>query len=367
MNTPRGLAGWLALLEQRHPQAIELGLERCGAVWRRLDAPRPAPRVFTVAGTNGKGSVVACLDQLLRTLGHRAGTYTSPHLLRFNERVTVEGVSPGDDAWIHAFERVEAARGDTSLTYFEFTTLAALLLLADAGLDAAVLEVGLGGRLDAVNLVDADCAVITPIGLDHQEFLGNDRETIAREKAGILRPRAHAVIGDRDPPASLRAEVERIGATSLWLGRDFDAVPAGGRWVYRAGPLQLDLPAPALPGIHQLDNTAVAITALLSVFASAATQQERIGQALRAARLPGRLQRFGRDPVVWVDVGHNPHAALAVAAALPVTGGPLHCVLAMLRDKDPAGVAQVLDARVSAWHCAPLEGPRGQSAADLAA
>lgn len=365
MSTPRGLADWLALLEQRHPRAIELGLERCGAVWRRLGTPRPAPRVFTVAGTNGKGSAVAYLDRMLRALGQRAGTYTSPHLLRFTERVRVQGEMLDDDAWVAAFGRVERAREDVSLTYFEFTTLAALLLLADAGLDAAVLEVGLGGRLDAVNLVDADCALIMPIGLDHQEFLGNDRDAIGREKAGVLRAGRPAVIADRIPPGALRDEVARIGARALWLGQDFDAIALDGGWRYRAGPLRLDLPAPSLTGAHQLDNAAAAICALLSLFPEAAGREEAIGTALRDTRLAGRLQRAGERPAVWVDVGHNPHAARAVRQALPQAPGPLHCVLAMLRDKDPAGVARELDARVDAWHCAPLGGPRGRSVAEL--
>src|SRR5579885_588966 len=273
--TARTLADWLDYQQRIHPRAIELGLDRVREVWQRLGAPRPAPLVVTVGGTNGKGSTVAFLEAMLRAAGRRVGAYTSPHLRRYNERVRVCGAEVGDAALIDAFTRIEAARGAVPLTYFEFGTLAALWIFAQSGLDAAVLEVGLGGRLDAVNLIDADAAIVTTVDLDHQDWLGNDRDSIGREKAGIFRPGRPAVIGTRTPPAGLIAEAERIGARLLRAGRDFHITPMVDAWCWRCGAEALTLPEPMLAAPCQIDNVAAAIAAWHAL-------RERLGWEPRA-------------------------------------------------------------------------------------
>ena len=361
----------MSLLEARHPKAIDLGLERCREVWERLGAPRIAPRTFVVAGTNGKGSTVATICGLLDGLGYRYGSYTTPHLYRYNERVQVGRSAVGDGALLDAFDRVEAARGDTSLTYFEFGTLAAFCILADAQPEFAVLEVGLGGRLDAVNLVDADCAVITPIGLDHQEYLGNDRESIGREKAGIIRRGRPVVCGDEAPPASVREVAAHLDAPLLCYGRDFGVERLAASLRYRFGERVLDLPLPTLPGSHQPANLATGLTAVLTLVPEAAADIEGLRRGLRSVRLPGRFQKMREQPSLWIDVGHNPLAADAVAASLRElrSEGAIRrcrCVLATLADKDAAGVAGALAGVVTDWYCAPTAGSRGQTAQALA-
>jgi len=261
------LASWLELLEQRHPKEIDLGLERCGAVFERLGSPKPAKTVFTVAGTNGKGSTVAYLAAISGALGQRYGTYTSPHIFKFNERVSIMGAAVSDDCLTSAFERVEIARADISLTYFEFTTLAAFLILQQAELDCAVLEVGLGGRLDTVNLIDTDCAVITPIGLDHQDFLGPDLSSIAIEKAGIIRSETTVVCTESNPPAEITEISENLNAPLFRRGRDFDLKPDAGSQgkllQFSMQGQELKLPIPSMAGQHQQDNLAVALAAML--------------------------------------------------------------------------------------------------------
>lgn len=371
VTNPETLDDWLQLLERRHPRAIDLGLERCRVVWEAMGSPRPAPRVFVVAGTNGKGSTVATLCSLLGALGYRHGCYTTPHIERYNERIQVDGATVSDSDLLEAFGRVERARGDVSLTYFEFGTLAAFDLLSRAGLDFGVMEIGLGGRLDAVNLLDADCAVITPIGLDHQEFLGPDRESIGREKAGIIRAGRPLVCGDPDPPRSVR-EAAAVAAPVRWLGEDFEAWRAGRQTQFRLGSTHLSLPLPALAGPHQLGNLATALAALLQVLPEAADAAEALASGVRAVRLPGRFERVRERPAVWIDVGHNPHGAQVIATALAeaVDRGEarrIRCVLAMLADKDAEAVSGALAGRVDEWYCAGLAGPRGQDGARLAA
>lgn len=364
---PDSLNQWLARLERRHPRAIDLGLERCGAVYRRLGAPRPAPRVITVAGTNGKGSTVACASAVLRALGQRVGSYTSPHLLRFNERLLIDGVAVDDAALVASFEAVEAARGATSLTYFEFTTLACLRLMAEAELDVAVLEVGLGGRLDTVNLVDANPAVITPIGLDHQQYLGADTETIGAEKAGILRPGQDLVLGQADPPRSVLQRARELGCRCWLPGRDYHFTALADGMAFRLGELDWRLPLPALAGGHQFGNVAAALTAVHLSLPAMAEYPDAVAQAIRSLRLPGRLMQSSRDPRVLLDVGHNPMAAEVVMRHLQASGrSDCLCVLGMLADKDAAGVARALDPAVARWHCAGLPGARGQSGPELA-
>jgi len=368
---PTNLPAWLALLERLHPKTIDLGLDRCREVWQRMGRPVPAPRLCVVAGTNGKGSTVATLCSLLAAFGQRCGSYTSPHLYRYNERVLIAGEEASDQALVDSFRQVEAARGSTSLTYFEFGTLAAFQLMADAGLDHAVLEIGLGGRLDAVNLLDADVAVITPIGLDHQEYLGPDRESIGREKAGIVRPGRPLVCGEPEPPASVIATAERLAAPLQRLDVEFRAQAVAEGLLYTDGLRELTLPAPALPGPHQFGNLATSLATLFQLLPAAASEPELLARGIRNVRVPGRLQRLPGNPPLWIDVGHNPLAARAVAAALAeacaregLSG--LRCVLGMLRDKDAAGVAAELGVVVSHWYCASLGGERGQSAAGLA-
>jgi dihydrofolate synthase/folylpolyglutamate synthase len=368
---PSSLEDWLVLLEKRHPVSIDLGLERCGEVWRRMGSPYPGKRVFVVAGTNGKGSTVATLCAFLGGLGHTHGSYTSPHVYRYNERVQVNGRPVSDAQMVEAFHRVERARGDVGLSYFEFGTLAAFDLLAQGRLDFAVMEVGLGGRLDAVNLLDSDCAVITPIGLDHQEYLGPDRDSIAREKAGIMRAGRPVVCGDPDPPAALIDAARRTRATLKRIGADFRVEHHEHSVLFRAGAVELVLPEPALPGPHQVDNLATALAALLELLPQAAGRGEALAEAVRSVRVTGRLERVSTRPAVWIDVGHNPLAARAVASALrhilPRDGiETVRCVLGMLVDKDAAGVAHELAEVVGSWYCAGVPGPRGQGGRALA-
>jgi len=370
--SPQSLNDWLELLEVRHPTAIDLGLERCRAVWQRMGSPRPARAIYVVAGTNGKGSTVATICGLLDGLGHRYGSYTTPHLYRYNERVQVQGRPVSDEALLRAFERVEAARRGTSLTYFEFGTLAAFQVLAEASLDYAVMEIGLGGRLDAVNLLDADVAVITPIGLDHQEYLGSDLDSIGREKAGVIRPRQRVICGDPEPPASVLAVASEKGARLFRIGLDFSAVMTGDAVRYTAGSLELEVPLPALPGPHQVNNMATGLAAVLALIPEAANDSAALARGLRSVRLPGRLERIAERPALWLDVGHNPLGAQAVAAALgaiKVAEGieTCRCVIGMLADKDVAAAVAELQPVVTHWYCASLPGSRGQSGDQLAA
>ncbi len=366
MNT---LPEWLAYIERQHPQDIAMGLERVRAVAARMRLTKPAKHVITVGGTNGKGSTVAFVEAIARAAGWRVGSYTSPHLLRYNERVRIDGEEASDAELVTAFAAVEAARGDTALTYFEYGTLAALWLFQQAKLDLAVLEVGLGGRLDAVNLVDADVAVITTVDIDHTDWLGTDREAIGAEKAGIARPWKPLVLGEIDPPSSVLRRAYAIGANALRAGSDFFHEPIDAdRWRWRDVGTELQLPLPQLRAPVQRANAATAIAALRALRRS--LPRNAYAEGIGAAHLRGRLQPCVRDGVeVLVDVGHNPQAARELAAALqaqPVAGRTC-AVFAALADKDAAGVVDALAAQVDAWHLAGLAGNRGQSAAQLRA
>jgi dihydrofolate synthase/folylpolyglutamate synthase len=360
----RTLADWLAWQERLHPAEIELGLERVRTVLERMDLLRPCQRVFTVGGTNGKGSCVATLEALSLATGRCTGAYTSPHLLRYNERVRVDGIEADDAALVSAFEAVDAARGEISLTYFEFGTAAALEIFRRRGVHTAVLEVGLGGRLDAVNAVEPDAAVVTSVGLDHMEWLGPDRESIGREKGGIFRPGKPAVIGDRDPPASLLAAA---GTGALRLGVDFDWVDTPAGWCWQDGTRVLPgLPGAALPASALKDNAACAIAAFLALEPAAMTAGTA-GRALGSIRLAGRMQRIPGEVEWWLDVAHNPDAARVLAQALaaaPVRGRTW-CVLGMLADKDAGAVAALLKDSVDGWFLASLPPPRGLAAEAL--
>jgi len=361
------LSEWLCLLETRHPLTIDMGLDRVRAVWQRMGEPQPATRIITVAGTNGKGSTTACIFSALSALGFRCAAYTSPHLFQYNERVQVLGAMVSDQDLVSAFEQIEAVRGDISLSYFEFGTLAAFAIMARYALDYAVLEVGLGGRLDAVNILSADRAVITPIGLDHQDYLGHDRETIGSEKAGIIRAGRAVICGETEPPQSVLKRAGELGSPVYRLGHEFTIATHASGCTWRQGAHVLELPLPVMQGEHQVNNMATAVAAVVAVYPACLEQQPLLAQGLRSVRLPGRLQQHQSCKRVWLDVGHNPHAARAVADALRGLGiRPGVCVLGMLRDKDATAVAEILDSCVQAWYCAGLEGERGRSGAALA-
>lgn len=378
---PRTLHEWLDYIERQHPQSIDMGLERVGRVAQRMELKRPAERVITVAGTNGKGSTVAFIEAIARAAGWKTGAYTSPHLLAYNERVRIDGADASDADLVAAFEAVEAARvagpdeehAGVPLTYFEFGTLAALWLFARGGLDLAIFEVGLGGRLDATNLVDADVAVITTVDLDHQDWLGPDRETIGLEKAGIARPWKPLVLGEDDPPASVLRHAYAIGASAIRAGCDFFFDDLGktadtgdvDSWRWREVGFALDLPRPALAAPAQIRNAATAVAALRAL--PGELPEAAYAAGITAARLPGRLQRFDRDGIEWrVDVAHNPQAARELAHwldATPVDGRTL-AVFAALADKDLLGIVEALGDRIDRWHLAGLlaSGPRGLDA-----
>ncbi|MCC7083142.1 MAG: bifunctional tetrahydrofolate synthase/dihydrofolate synthase [Burkholderiales bacterium] len=363
------LGQWLDRLERLHPRPIDLGLDRVEAVRARLGLALPMP-LFMVGGTNGKGSVCGLLDAMLRSAGYRTGLYTSPHLLRYNERVRIDGVEVPDIALVDAFQRVDQARGDTSLTYFEFGTLAAVLLFVDAELDCVVLEVGLGGRLDAVNVFDADCAVLTNVGLDHVQYLGSTREAIGYEKAGIFRTGRPAICADSDPPSSVIAQAHACGAQLLRIGHDFGYVEGHQQWRYW-GPAgkRAGLPFPALRGTHQLANAAAAMTALDQLHGRLPVPMQAIRSGLVGVSVPGRFQVLPGRPAVILDVAHNAHAALALARTLRSHGrhARTFAVFAMLADKDIGAVIDAVRGEIDSWYVATLHGSRGTEATTLAA
>ena len=367
MNRPTTLALWLAYLATLHPNTIALGLDRVRVVYARLGIAFACP-VITVAGTNGKGSTCALLERMLVAGGYRVGLYTSPHLLRYNERVRIAGVEATDDALCAAFEAVEDARADTALTYFEFGTLAALWLFARSGLDALVLEVGLGGRLDAVNIIDADVAIVTSVAIDHVAYLGETREAIGFEKAGIYRARRAAICADRNPPHSLLEHARVLEAKLLRIGGDYDFTVQAGQWSYRGpGGARHGLPHPALRGAVQLGNAATALTALDVLRNRLPLSMGAVREALVDIALPGRFQVLPGRPVQVFDVAHNPQAAKVLADNLGAMGfhPETWAVFAIMADKDIDGVIAALKARVDRWFVATLPPPRGASAAML--
>lgn len=358
------LGDWLRFIEQQHPRTIALGLDRVAAVLSRMDTRVGAP-VITVGGTNGKGSMCAMLERILREAGYRTGLYTSPHLLRYNERVRIAGAEADDAALCEAFEAVERARGTVPLTYFEFGTLAAFYAFQKQEIDVAVLEVGLGGRLDAVNIVDADCAVLTSVGIDHVDYLGPTREDIGREKAGIFRAGRPAVIAEPDPPRSV---VEAAGV-KLFLGKDFGYQAQGAQWSYW-GPAgrRAGLAHPALRGRIQLRNAAAALCALDSVRERLPVAMQDIRRGLASVELAGRFQVLPGRPQVILDVAHNAEAAATLARNLADSGfaAETFAVCGMLRDKDIGAVVREISPRVTRWHVASLPGPRGAAADEIA-
>jgi len=358
------LAEWLAFIERQHPKAIALGLERVADVWRRMRAAPGCP-VITVGGTNGKGSCCAMLEAMLRAGGYKTGLYTSPHLVRYNERVRIAGVEASDAALCESFDAVEAARGDIALTYFEYGTLAALWLFARAEIEAAVLEVGLGGRLDAVNIVDADCAVLTSVSIDHVDYLGPDRESIGREKAGIFRAGRPAVIAEPHAPST----VLQAPGVHYRIGRDFGYTDEKSQWTYW-GPAgkRAGLAHPALRGAMQLRNASAAMCALDCLRDKLPLEMQAVRRGLAEVTLPGRFQVLPGRPQIILDVAHNPEAAKVLADNLHASGYAPEtiAVCGMLRDKDIGGVLGALAPCVTRWHLATLSGPRAAGADELA-
>jgi dihydrofolate synthase/folylpolyglutamate synthase len=367
----RTLGDWLNYLESLHPKTIELGLERVRAVKERL-ALAPSFPVVTVGGTNGKGSTCAMLESILAAAGYRVGLYTSPHLLAYNERVRI-GRAPVDDAALCAsFEAVEAARDDTALTYFEFGTLAAAWLMIARRVDVAVLEVGLGGRLDAVNVFEPDVSVVTSVDIDHVDYLGPTRESIGFEKAGIYRRDRPAICADADPPRSLLEHAAAIGADLRRIGVDFGYEAQAGQWRFwqrgqGIGHGRDALPYPALLGAYQLANASAALAALDALADRLPVSQSDVRRGLHEVALPGRFQLLPGRPAVVLDVAHNPHAARALASNLarqPCAGRTL-AVLGMLKDKDIAGVIRAVAGQIDQWFLGGLPPPRGATAQGL--
>lgn len=366
------LEGWLNWQESLNPKIIELGLERTKQVWQQLIPPDLSDStVISIGGTNGKGSTVALLEAIFRAAGYSTGSYTSPHLLRYNERIRLDAVPVSDEKIMAAFEAIDQARGKLPLTYFEFGTLAALTIFAHEKPDVVLLEVGLGGRLDAVNIIDADLAMITSIALDHQEWLGDDRESIGREKAGIFRQGKPAVFSSGDMPASIAEQAKKLQTPLYVNGREFHCKAGAENWSWHGPSRALTaLPYPNLPGQHQLDNASGVIMALELLRKKIPLDGTAVVQGLETIRLTGRQQTVERQGVQWIlDVAHNPHAVAVLKHQLqecPVNGRTL-AVLGMLGDKDVAAVLELMQKHIDQWHFATIEDARGMTAEKLAA
>ena len=361
------LQDWLDFCERLHPVTIDMGLERVREVADRL-ALRFACPVITVAGTNGKGSTCAMLEAILLQAGYRTGVYTSPHLVHFEERCRLSGQAVSAETLAEAFATVDAARGTVSLTYFEFSTLAILWLMSRADLDAVILEVGLGGRLDAVNIVDTDCAVITSIDLDHMAILGKDRETIGREKAGIMRAGRPVVVSDPVPPQSVLEHAEAIGADLWRFGRDFNFSGDKQQWSWAGrGRRYSGMAYPALRGANQLVNASGVLAALDALRTRIPVTAQAVRNGLAMVELPGRFQIVPGQPVLVLDVAHNPHSVAALAENLDAMGfyPTTHAVFGAMADKDLQPMLQRVGPLVDRWYFTDLPLPRAASAADL--
>jgi len=363
---PATLDTWLAYIEALHPKSIAMGLERVKEVAERLELNPNFP-IITIAGTNGKGSTCAMLESIYLQSGYRVGCYTSPHLIRYNERVRVNQQAILDEDLCKAFAAVESARGEVALTYFEMGTLAAVWHFVKTGLDVAILEVGMGGRLDAVNVFEPACAIVTSIDLDHMEYLGDTREKIGFEKAGIYRAIKPAICGEENPPNSLTDFATKIGADLQLIKRNFKVEKTEQGWQYTDAKINLALPTLALHGDFQLNNAACAICAVQYLNLLLPVPQANIGAALRAVTLMGRFHQIGKHPSIIVDVAHNPQAAKSLAHNLQTShcAGRTLAVFAMLADKDIAGVISELAPHISAWYLADIHNVRGAKAQDL--
>ncbi|WP_318407032.1 bifunctional tetrahydrofolate synthase/dihydrofolate synthase [Photobacterium leiognathi] len=359
------LSIWLKYLEQLHTSAIDLGLDRVKAVGQKADLLKPAPCVITVAGTNGKGSTCAMLEAILIEAGYKVGVYSSPHLVRYNERVRINNQELDDSEHTQAFASVEAARGDISLSLFEFGTLSALTLFKTHQVDVVVLEVGLGGRLDATNIVDHDVSVITSLAIDHVDWLGDNIDVIGYEKAGIFRSGKPAICGQPHPPATVPAHADDIGAELYQVGYQFEYQAEDNHWNWQCGAFDLtQLPLPNLP----LPNAATALMALGA--AELDISEENIINGLKKAQLPGRMQRVSEQPLIIMDVAHNPHSAEYFANQLSKIKqkegkNKIHAVVAMLHDKDIASTIAAMRDTVDDWYPASLTGPRAATAEEI--
>ncbi|MBV2089592.1 MAG: bifunctional tetrahydrofolate synthase/dihydrofolate synthase [Candidatus Thiodiazotropha sp. (ex Ctena orbiculata)] len=363
------LEQWLDWQTTLHPKEIELGLERVASVWRRLNPAGLQSLVVTVAGTNGKGSSVAMLESIYRQGGYRVGAYTSPHLVRYNERIRIDGREVSDEALCLAFEQVDQARGETILTYFEFATLAALMIFADQQLDLVILEVGLGGRLDAVNIIDADLALITTVDLDHTDWLGNSREEIGLEKAGIMRPKQPVVVGDSGIPQSVPGYAKQIGAELFLAGRDFTASQSDDHLHWqRLGGEPLTLPLGPLTGQAQLHNSSAVVMVTRLLQSRLPLQEEQLSQGLRQVSLQGRMQLIEGRPSLLLDVAHNAQAVASLKRYLDRLDWPaeVYALFGLLKDKDTEAIVECVHSAISGWYLVDLPGARGQSAAQLA-
>jgi dihydrofolate synthase/folylpolyglutamate synthase len=363
----KSLADWLAHAEHLHPKNIDLGLERVRAMAQKLDLGFDCP-VITVAGTNGKGSTCAMLESILMHAGYRTAVFTSPHLVHFEERLRLSGEAVKAEALATHFEAVEQARGDMALTYFEFTTLALLLCTAASKPDVAILEVGLGGRLDAVNVVDADCAIITSIDLDHMEFLGSDRESIGFEKAGIMRAGRPVIVSDPMPPQSVIAHAEAVGADLWRVGRDFNVSGDKQQWGWSGrGRRYSGLAYPALRGANQLLNAAGVLAALEALRPQLPITAQAVRTGLAMVELPGRFQIIPGEPALVLDVAHNAHAVAALAENLDAMGfyPTTHGVFGVMADKDLAPILARIGPMIDRWYFTDLPTPRAAKASDL--
>ena len=363
------LSEWLAHCEQLHPQAIDMGLDRVRQVAQRMNLHLSMP-VITVAGTNGKGSTCALLEAIYLQAGYKTGVYTSPHLVHFEERCRLGGESPPAEVFASAFELVEVARQDTRLTYFEFSTLAILKMLSDAGLDVVILEVGLGGRLDAVNIIDPDCAIITSIDLDHTALLGTDRDSIGLEKAGIMREGRSVVISDPIPPESVVKQAQALGADAWLFGKDFNFSGDQLQWSWAGrGRRYSGLAYPALRGANQLLNASGVLAALEVMRPQLPVTAQAIRNGLAMVELTGRFQIVPGEPVLVLDVAHNPHSVAALAANLDAMGfyPTTHAVFGAMADKDLDSMLKKLLPLVDAWYFTDLPLPRASTAQQLAA
>jgi len=355
------LKGWLDWQESLHPLAIDLGLERAALVFHALNPDYLKPPTITVAGTNGKGSCIAYLEAIYRAQGYRVGAYSSPHILKYNERIKIDGKPVSDELICEAFARIESVRGNTSLSYFEFGTLAALDIFRRSDLDIQLLEVGLGGRLDAVNIVDPDVSLISSIGIDHVDWLGETREAIGQEKAGIFRAKTPAIVGDCDPPKSLLQSATDKDARLYCINKDFGFNKQTATWNWFAGTRHISqLPEPGLKGEHQYRNASAAILAvqLLSKILPVSDSSIRIG--LKNIQLLGRFQLINDKIPVLLDVGHNPEAVKTLFDYLSTAfhGKRIHAIFSMMKDKDIAGVLEIMNPVVYDWFFAPLANPR---------
>ncbi|MDR4518765.1 MAG: bifunctional tetrahydrofolate synthase/dihydrofolate synthase [Nitrosomonas sp.] len=359
------LAGWLAYLEQLHPKTIDMGLERVGQVRDEL-VLRPVFPVIIVGGTNGKGSVCAILESILTAAGYRVGCYTSPHLVCYNERIRIEQKEVSDQQLLLALMSIDQARikCDVSLTYFEFGTLAAMYLFITEHVDVAILEVGLGGRLDAVNIFDADCAILTSVDLDHQNYLGDTREAIGYEKAGIFRKNKPAVCAEEDLPYSIEHYVKTIQTQLIMINRDFGFTRKNDQWDFWSHKgKRYTLPFPALRGYKQLENACTSLVALETLGEQLPVDMHAIRKGLITVFLPGRFQVLSSQPMTILDVAHNPAAAVTFTKNLEMTqsSGKTYAIFAMLEDKDISGVIQKLERHIDVWLLSPIDAPRGAS------